>query len=297
MRFTKRISTKNAHRTRLFCELLEERETPAAFTVNSVGDGPDADPDDNAALDVNGKTTLRAAIEEGNRRTGDHTINFSGTVFSAPNTYQILILATQLPELTANFAITGPTGATISIEPLYQAVDGVAEDYRIMSVDTSSTSTIKNLKFADALTKIQSGGAIYNKGDLTVENCSFIHCQAVSGGGIANTKILTLKTSTFDGNKAPMSDGGAMHCAANPNCVTTVTSTVLSNNQASKGGAIAALGGARLSVTASQMYTNNGIEGGAIYTSGATVTMSSTVLRDCPISPRITQNPAGFRGI
>src|SRR5262245_4434287 len=72
-----------AVRRRLGLEPLEERCTPATFTVNSLLDTHDANPGDGNAQDDQGRTTLRAAIEECNELYGSHTINFgslTGTI-------------------------------------------------------------------------------------------------------------------------------------------------------------------------------------------------------------------------
>ena len=52
--------------------------------MDVVGDTHDAAPGDGQAKDANNKTSLRAAIEEGNALTSAHTINFDGTVFAGP---------------------------------------------------------------------------------------------------------------------------------------------------------------------------------------------------------------------
>src|SRR5258708_4123931 len=63
-------------RKRLWMERLEDRCTPATFTVNSLDDLPDVNPGDGLAQDALGHTTLRAAIEEANASTGADVINF-----------------------------------------------------------------------------------------------------------------------------------------------------------------------------------------------------------------------------
>src|ERR671926_346430 len=49
------------------------------FTVNSAGDGADANLADNVCNDGGGNCTLRAAIQQANATAGTDTINFSVT--------------------------------------------------------------------------------------------------------------------------------------------------------------------------------------------------------------------------
>jgi hypothetical protein len=52
---TNRLLGYTTRRTRLTCQVLESRETPAAFVVNDAGNGGDDDLDDPAALDANAR--------------------------------------------------------------------------------------------------------------------------------------------------------------------------------------------------------------------------------------------------
>src|SRR5262245_38624343 len=54
-------------------------QAAAIFTVNSLGDTPDATPGNGTCADANGVCTLRAALQEANSLSGDDTINFSVT--------------------------------------------------------------------------------------------------------------------------------------------------------------------------------------------------------------------------
>ena len=56
-------------------EAFEPRRLLSAFIVNSLGDSHDANPGDGIAVDANGQTTLRVAIEEANAHAGADTIS------------------------------------------------------------------------------------------------------------------------------------------------------------------------------------------------------------------------------
>jgi hypothetical protein len=87
-------------------ERLDDRIAPATFVVDTTDDTPDALLD-GEAKDANGKTSLRAAIQEGNNiaQTGEefHTIWFTG-ITQLPST---ISLKSALPVLARNFAILG----------------------------------------------------------------------------------------------------------------------------------------------------------------------------------------------
>ncbi|SRR5579884_907776 len=89
-------------RVRPGLEVLEDRRVPAAFTVNTIQDTPDANLGDGIAKDANGLTSLRAAIQEGNA-DADASVSISIAAFSDPIT-----LLSALPDLGKNFTIAGP---------------------------------------------------------------------------------------------------------------------------------------------------------------------------------------------
>ncbi len=274
-------TTKNVVRRRLFVEVLEGREVPATFTVDSTGDGGDANLADGVAKDANNQTTLRAAIEQGNDLGGTHTINFSATVFSAGTVpIQIPVLNSKL-ELTASFTINGPTNVPVELRPIYMGIPGQApQTFPIMEIGNQSASTIKYLTLTGARWANGAGGGILNTNVLTLENCQITDCQALGGGGIMTQKTLTLTNCTLSGNKATNgTDGGAILTAVNIACVTTIEGTTITNNEASKGGGIAVLAGAQVIINGGQLTYNLGTgQGGGIYSSGGTLRMTGTNL-------------------
>ncbi|MBK7474276.1 MAG: Ig-like domain repeat protein [Betaproteobacteria bacterium] len=81
----------------LFCATAAQADN---FTVNNSGWSHDAAPGNGTCADSNGNCTLNAAIEEGNVRSGSHTITFS------PAVLQVTLTGT-LQQLRAPFTITG----------------------------------------------------------------------------------------------------------------------------------------------------------------------------------------------
>ena len=137
MLFSQQTHSRGKNRIRLRAELLEAREVPATFTVNSTGDAGDATPGDGIADTWTARvvtTTLRAAIEEGNALAAaglgsDHTINFSGTVFGGSQ--QIALQNGEL-DLIASFTINGPGAGAGTLTDFDQLPCGVT--FRIMRV-------------------------------------------------------------------------------------------------------------------------------------------------------------------
>jgi predicted outer membrane repeat protein len=250
----------------LRCEALERRDTPNSYTVNTCADTTNVA----NGLDAGGTTSLRSAIEAGNAAGGGNTINFDPTVFPAGTVPIQIPVQNDKLNLTANFTISGPTDVPVQLTPIYLSMIGVGtQTFPIMEIASASTTSISYLNFSGARWTQGPGGAIYNTGILTVDHCTITDCQAVNGGGIANSNNLTLTNSNLDGNQAPNSDGGGLFCAPNAGCTASVTNTVFSNNQASKGGGIAVLPLAQLTMAGGQVYHNSSVgQGGGIYSDG-----------------------------
>src|SRR5438552_1329545 len=129
------------------------------FVVNSTGDQDDAFPGDgNCETQVgNGVCTLRAAIEEVNKRNnGQDGISFSipssdvGCI--AQSNVCFIQPSTALPDIAVGVHISGPGSAQLFI-------DGGGDDprfgHRVFNVITSRTVSISGLTISDGFT---SGG-------------------------------------------------------------------------------------------------------------------------------------------
>ena len=244
-----------SHRTLLRIEGLEDRCTPALFVVNTVMDTPDANPGNGVAADAKGNTSLRAAIDEGNKAAGPHTITFnlpvgenviwlgSGLVLS--KSYTI--------DGTGNFGIIGddlighhppperegggggieigalvPHGVSIrrvidlTVAPWLQ----VDNAFRLMTVEKGAVGaqnslTVRRLDFrygyaVGANVESGSGGAIHSPNDLTIEGSSFYGNSSESyGGAVRAIGKLAVSDSAFSGNTSFL-QGGALNYAATP---------------------------------------------------------------------------------
>jgi CSLREA domain-containing protein len=278
------------------------------FTVNSTGDGADANAGDGICADSSGSCTLRASIQEANALAGDDTINI--TVTGTIN------LTGALPDLSTNLAVNGP-GANIL---------GVRRDtggaYRVFTVAAGASVQISGLSVTNGRSPDgldgalgdaangQDGGGIYNSGTLTLTAVAISGNQTGKGGsagidsgtdgnggrggGLFNAGTVSLLNCTVDGNMTSRSgvgdvgskggDGGGI---ANLGTLTLVNSTVSGNHAAGSriggdGGAIFTNGSA--TITACTITANSAggsfhdSLGGGIRASGGTTTLRSTIV-------------------
>ena len=76
-----------------------------------------------------------------------------------------------------------------------------------MDIKSTSSVVLTNLTIINGYTKY--GGAIYNNGNLTIQNCNFKNNSATSGGAIysGTTANLNIYSSTFEDNVVTDSGG------------------------------------------------------------------------------------------
>jgi CSLREA domain-containing protein len=200
---------------------------------------------------VAGFCSLRDAIDAGNgfpdggsscttEGSGTDTITFSVT--------GKIVLGATLEISDNNLTITGPSGGL--------TIDG-AGAIQLIAVGRGSTVYLDDLTLANGRTNPQ-GGAIDNRGSLTVLNSTLNHNIATyDGAGILNDGTLTIINSTFYDNSSIFSGVG------------------------SGGGAIFQAGGT-LTVVNSTFYRNatGGDGGGAIAIFDGTAVVQNTILVD-----------------
>ncbi len=120
-------------------ETFEPRRMLSAFIVNSLADSHDAILGDGVAADVNGQTTLRAALEEANAHFGADTITLPAGVVS-------LSLANGPLVVTDDVTILGGTTSTIDGTPFDEvfSVSGAGrlqvENVSVLSARNSAIS-------------------------------------------------------------------------------------------------------------------------------------------------------------
>jgi hypothetical protein len=205
-------------------EVLEDRAVPAVLTVNTLVDRDDGIDD--------GNVSLRQAITQANSTPDDDTIQFSVT--------GTINLAGELPNLSSNLDITGPGAAQLTVRR------DTGGDYRIFFVTDGATVSLSGLTVSNGNNN-GLGGGIFNRGTLTLTDCTVSGNTATGGhgGGIENVGTLTLTDCTVSGNTATQSDGHGGSGGGIRNSVGTLTLTncTVSGNRADAGGGLYQAGG------------------------------------------------------
>ena len=186
----------------------------ATFTVNSLGDTPDAAPGNGLCADAGSACTLRAALQEANALAGDDTINFSVT--------GTINLTGVLPTISSNMIINGPGSASL---PVRRDTGG---DYRIFFTDNRVVSisgmTITNGRSPDGANTAQpggpGGGIRQAGGELTLNDVIITGNRTGNGGTINNNN-----TAGWGGFGGGIDGSGVL----------TITNSEITNNIAGNG--------------------------------------------------------------
>jgi hypothetical protein len=212
-----------------------------------------------------GHTTLRDAITSANSNPGS-TITFASGLSGTIN------LASALPTITVPTTITGPGASQITVD----GQDSVRDFYVAPTVADSAIAisglTVSGGRALDGA-GILSHAAALTLSDMVVTANS---ATSVGGGGIAADLggTLNILNSTVSGNLATASigRGGGIYTENESGTVTTIRSSTISGNQATKwGGGVYFDYGAEGVVENSTIYNNTSITeaGGGLYHFGA----------------------------
>ena len=181
--------------------------------------------------------------------------------------------ANALPVITGDITIIG-NGAIIER-------DANASDFRLFRVENGGSLTLENLTLQNGVTSGSgasgNGGAIHNRGTLTLVDTTIINNIAnVEGGAIYNdtNAVISITDSIVSNNTAIADDGGAID---NHGSLVISGSTLEYNSSTNDdGGAIWNDSNATLSITDSILRYNTANDfGGAIRTFG-TVTINNS---------------------
>ncbi len=133
------------------------------------------------------------------------------------------------------------------------------------------------------------GGAIFNVGTMTINNTSFLNngvnisnVPNEAGGAIWNNGTATITNSAFVGNVASLSGGAITNASA---AAMTITNSTISGNSTTltvndSGSAIANAG--NLTIGFTTIAHNIGTSTGALYSSGPTLDIYSSIVADNP---------------
>ncbi|MFZ0546552.1 MAG: choice-of-anchor Q domain-containing protein [Candidatus Promineifilaceae bacterium] len=179
-----------------------------------------------------GDCTLREAINAANAMTDTNTITFSLS--------GTIALTATLPGITTEVDIDG-AGQQITVSG--------SNAYRVMVISNTATVNLVNLTIADG----------------------FINDAGQNGAGLLSYGTLTVTNSTFTGNSAPFSAGGAINIRGGS---AAFVNSTFSGNNAQNGGAIYIYGGL-ITIIHSTISSNNG--GGFSYLYGITTFYNSII--------------------
>jgi CSLREA domain-containing protein len=213
----------------------------ATFVATPAADAPDATPGDGMCATATDVCTLRAAVQEANALDGPDSIMLqSGTYLLTLTGTGEDAAATGDLDVTDDLTITGPDDGRA-------VIDGNHLD-RAFDVFAPAQLTISQIMIQDGTAAGAAGGAIRNRGALTLTACTLARNTAGDGGGIANIDLgmAQLTNVTISSNGATAGGGGI----ANLNAGTlTLTNATISDNSAVAGGGIDNIGTAQLKNT------------------------------------------------
>jgi CSLREA domain-containing protein len=231
---------------------LPRAQAASTFTVNSLGDTPDAAQGNGICADAGGLCTLRAAIEEANSAFGDDTINFSVT--------GTINLTGPLPSFT-NITINGPGSGLLTVRR------DTGGNYRIFFINGFIVN-ISGLTVTNGRTPDGTSGSVFGN-------------PGGDGAGIFATGTVTLTDVVITGNRTGnggpggSSTGGWGGSGAGISGAGTLTLTnVTVSNNVTGNGETGSNGG-------------SGGRGGGIFFSGTALTMTN-----CTVSGNTTGNGA-----
>ncbi|MEZ4775389.1 MAG: choice-of-anchor Q domain-containing protein [Bacteroidia bacterium] len=119
------------------------------------------------------------------------------------------------------------------------------DSLRIFDIFPGKNVSMNWLTFRNGNPTLYGGGAIRNKGKLTLSNCTLRRNKAVSGGAIGNygegdSAELTLINCTLSGNEATVLDGGAIdnRVVTHPATISLLHVTLSNNTAFNKGGGL-----------------------------------------------------------
>lgn len=220
-------------------------------------------------------TLNEAILCANNAGAGDHTINITANItLNAPLALINNPAANRIRLNGAGFTINGNNAGTI----LNIAAGTVAEVSNI----TITGGSGNNGRNSD------SGGGVYNRGDLTLTNSTIIGNNGFAGAGIFNaggrnrTAELTLVNTTVTNNQATDTGGGIANDGNEGEALVVLIQSIVSNNTANEyGGGLSNNGNASqgtITIENSTITGNIGKFGAGIFNNGNSGTANLTIV-------------------
>ena len=214
-------------------------------------------------LNIDGDCSLREAITAANKNTVVDTCLAGDDVITDTITFDVAGTIT----VTSQFSVTA--GGPLMIDGGGLIVVSGWSSVRIFYINDGAEIFLNRLKISNG--DAVYGGGIYNTGILTITGTSLFGNHAAEGGGIENYGELMIADSTISGNGVTCCGGGIMNFGE-----LTMADSTLSNNYAySSGGGIVNDG--TMTVTKSTISYNFGRGGGGILNGGKVIISDSTL--------------------
>ena len=221
---------------------LPNTRAAGTFTVNSLGDTPDAVPGNGLCADAGGACTLRAAIQEANINSSDtDVINFSVT--------GTINLTGPLPNLT-NMTINGPGSSQLTVRR------NTGGDYRIFTINGFIVN-LSGLKVTNGRTADGTAGSVFGNsggdgGGIMAVGTVNMNDVVVTENRTGNGGPGGSSTGGWGGSGAGIFGGGTL----------TLTNVTVSNNITGNG--------------TTGAHGGSGGRGGGIFFHGTSLTMNNT---------------------
>ena len=173
-----------------------------------------------------GLGSLRRAFADAAAHGGPDTISFANGVSGTIN-------------LSAEIATSDPDGASVDATSIGGLTLDGGGSHRIFNSTGAGAFSLTNLVFVNGSASSGLGGAIFCKGGLTLNSCTFSgNTATTSGGAVFAFSALTVTGCTFTGNTTPGAGGAVMVSATSPLSSTFTSSTFVGNQATQGGGAI-----------------------------------------------------------
>jgi CSLREA domain-containing protein len=238
-----------------------KRQNGPLYTVNTTLD------EDDGYCSI-AHCSLREAVGAANSASG-------GTISLPAGTYMLTVPGVGGQPLSASLDFMAPI-QLVGVGPEQTIIDGTLLNDRLIA-NHLQASSIANLTIQNGtatLTRVGTGGAICNTGNLIQSNIIVRSNTAFAdGGGIYNSGNLTVTDSLLEDNTAS-SSGGAI---ANYGVLRFQFSTMRNNSAGSNGGGIYSTQNS-LNITSSTIEGNTAGSGAGIFPASGTATLvNSTV--------------------
>ena len=178
-------------------------------TVSIANDDADENPYD---FNISGDATCSNITVTSNGDSGAGTLRQAiadvcpgGTISFANGLSSPITLTSGALVINKSLTIMGPVDSMLGIQ---RSTAGGTPDFRLFTVNGGQSLTLANLTLANG--KAADGGAIFNSGTLTINNCALTGNSCTgNGGAIASFGgSVTLNNTTLSGNSAVIGGGG-----------------------------------------------------------------------------------------